>query len=60
MGYDVRPLVTLEEKIKVLNTAVQKDYFLFFEHDRTIECCNLELSEKGVRQKEAMPLSAIL
>jgi len=60
MGYDVRPLVTLEEKTKFLDTAAKNDYIFFFEHDRTIECCNLELTDKGVRQKDAMPLKDVL
>jgi glyoxylase-like metal-dependent hydrolase (beta-lactamase superfamily II) len=60
MGYDVRPLITLEEKIKFLDGAVQKDAILFFEHDRAIECCALEQTEKGVRLKEAMALSAVV
>ncbi|MEM9649511.1 MAG: MBL fold metallo-hydrolase, partial [Bacteroidota bacterium] len=33
MGYDTRPLKTLEEKSKFLNTVAENNYLLFFEHD---------------------------
>ena len=52
MGYDTRPLLTLSEKQKFLNTAAEKEYVLFFEHDSVNECCTLETTEKGVRLKE--------
>lgn len=49
MGYDMRPLVTLDEKSKFLNEAVKNDYLLFFEHDAHNELCTLKKTEKGVR-----------
>ena len=60
MAYDMRPLVTLEEKTKFLKEAVQKEYVLFFEHDPVHECCTLESTEKGVRANEKMKLADIL
>ena len=33
MGYDIRPLVTLEEKERFLTEAADNQYILFFEHD---------------------------
>ena len=33
MGYDLQPLLLMEEKKKYLNQALQKKTFLFFEHD---------------------------
>jgi glyoxylase-like metal-dependent hydrolase (beta-lactamase superfamily II) len=59
MAYDTRPLETLKEKTIFLKEAQQKDYILFFEHDPKIECCDLQLTEKGVRKKETFDLSAI-
>lgn len=38
MAYDIRPLLTLREKAKVLEAAVQHDITLFFEHDPVAEC----------------------
>lgn len=60
MAYDMRPLVTLEEKTKFLHEAGKNNYILFFEHDPVIECCSLEVTEKGIRSKEKMKLTDIL
>lgn len=49
MGYDTRPLLTLTEKEKFLNTAVEHNYYLFLEHDSVNEICTLQNTEKGVR-----------
>ena len=49
MGYDVRPLTTLEEKRNFLNLAVQEEYCLFMEHDANNEIITLKSTEKGVR-----------
>ena len=59
MGYDMFPLTTLNEKKMFLDEAVAGDYILFFEHDPKIECYTLQQTEKGVRMKEAFPLTAI-
>ena len=49
MGYDVRPLTTLEEKRRFLNLAVKEGYCLFMEHDAHNEIITLKETEKGVR-----------
>ena len=59
MGYDMFPLTTLNEKKSFLMEALQNDYILFFEHDPKIECCNLQLTEKGIRMKDRFLLSEI-
>lgn len=59
MGYDTRPLETLKEKEKLLNKAFENKWTLFFEHDPAIECVNLELTERGIRQRDAFLLSDI-
>jgi glyoxylase-like metal-dependent hydrolase (beta-lactamase superfamily II) len=59
MGYDMQPLLTLNEKEVFLNEALQKNYTLFFEHDPLNECCNLQLTEKGIRAKDCFKLEAI-
>ena len=53
MGYDTRPLLTLNEKAKFLNRAADENFVLFFEHDSINECCTLKHTEKGVRLKES-------
>jgi glyoxylase-like metal-dependent hydrolase (beta-lactamase superfamily II) len=52
MGYDTRPLLTIEEKAAFLNQAADKEYYLFLEHDATHELCTVQQTEKGVRVKE--------
>ena len=56
MAYDMFPLTTLNEKKSFLTEAQQNDYVLFFEHDPTIECCTLQMTEKGIRMKESFLL----
>jgi glyoxylase-like metal-dependent hydrolase (beta-lactamase superfamily II) len=57
MGYDMQPLLTLQEKEAFLNEAVQNDYILFFEHDAQNECCNLQRTEKGIRANQILTLA---
>lgn len=59
MGYDTRPLITLDEKSKFLNRACDNEFILFLEHDSVNECCTLERTEKGIRLKETMRFSEI-
>ena len=33
MGYDLNPLLLMEEKQKYLGLAASKNWYLFFEHD---------------------------
>lgn len=49
MGYDTRPLLTLPEKKKFLETAADENYYLFMEHDAHNEIISLKHTEKGVR-----------
>lgn len=59
MSYDVRPLVTMEERKSYWQEAVDKEYILFFEHDPVNECCTLQQTEKGIRVKDIFKLSEI-
>ena len=60
MGYDTRPLLTLSEKGKFLQEAVDNQYILFLEHDNYNECCTVKHTEKGVRLDEVFRLKDIL
>jgi glyoxylase-like metal-dependent hydrolase (beta-lactamase superfamily II) len=60
MGYDTRPLLTLDEKTKFMNAAADNNYFLFLEHDAHNEIITVERTEKGVRLKEVFTCSEIL
>jgi glyoxylase-like metal-dependent hydrolase (beta-lactamase superfamily II) len=56
LSYDVRPLVTMEERA-ALYEFMQPDDFLFFEHDHQHECATLHRNDRGrVVIKETMTL----
>jgi glyoxylase-like metal-dependent hydrolase (beta-lactamase superfamily II) len=57
MGYDMQPLVTLNEKELFLRDAIKNNYTLFFEHDAVHECCTVHETEKGIRANETFLLS---
>lgn len=52
MGYDTRPLLTLDEKEKFLNMAADNNYYLFLEHDAHNQIITVKHTEKGVRLKD--------
>jgi len=41
MGFDLNPLLTLEEKKQFLSRATEEDFLLVFEHDPQVECCKV-------------------
>jgi glyoxylase-like metal-dependent hydrolase (beta-lactamase superfamily II) len=49
MGYDMRPLETLNDKQRFFDRALTENWVLFFEHDPVNECARLETTEKGIR-----------
>ncbi len=59
MSYDIESLKTIEEKEKLLNEALKNNYTLVFQHDESIECCTLQMTEKGIRAKEKFGFSGI-
>jgi len=60
MAYDTRPLLTMPEKSKFLNSAAQNNYYLFLEHDAHNEIITVEQTEKGVRLKDVFSCNEIL
>lgn len=60
MGYDTRPLITLQEKEAFLSEAADNGYVLFLEHDPVNECCTVKRTDKGVRLDRVFPLKEIL
>lgn len=47
MSYDLRPLDTMDEKKRMLNEALERGYYLFFEHDPRIACITVQRDERG-------------
>ncbi len=59
MGYDTRPLITMDEKARFLEEAAREEYILFLEHDAANECCTVKMTEKGVRLDQTFRLDEI-
>ena len=57
MGYDLFPLVTLEEKRKYLSEASKNNWTIYFEHDPIIESAKVGLNEKGFFIKESFNIN---
>ncbi|MCK4664418.1 MAG: MBL fold metallo-hydrolase [Bacteroidales bacterium] len=55
-SYDLFPLTTLKEKEDFLHDGFNNDYILFFGHDLYNECCTLQKTKKGIREKEIFTL----
>lgn len=50
MGYDLQPLVTVQEKKKYLKLAADENWFLYFGHDPDYALATVKYSEKGIVQ----------
>jgi glyoxylase-like metal-dependent hydrolase (beta-lactamase superfamily II) len=56
MAYDLRPLVTLEEKRRTLARAAAERWVLFFEHDPRVAAARISHGEKGYMVHERVTL----
>lgn len=59
MGYDVRPLLTMDEKQQFLKLAADNNFILFFEHDAQHELCTVKHTEKGVRLEQTYSFNEV-
>ncbi len=59
MGYDTRPLLTMDEKATFLSKAADHNYILFLEHDATNELCTVKHTEKGVRLNQTYKFNEV-
>ncbi len=58
-AYDVRPLLTLEEKARFLEDAVEGGWDVFFEHDPETEVATPVRTPKGIVLAEGRPMNDI-
>lgn len=56
MAYDVRPLVTLDEKERFLDRAVEEGWNFFFEHDPHVAVATPVRTDRGIDVTDARPL----
>lgn len=47
MAYDVRPLITMQEKEQLLATACSEQHILLLEHDPFVACATVRQDEQG-------------
>lgn len=59
-AYDADPVTSMLEKRALMKEACENNYYLFFEHDLYNECCDLELTDKGVKGKDSFSLHRFL
>lgn len=59
MGYDTRPLLTLDEKERFLNEAANNNYYLILEHDPYNEIITVKHTEKGVRLDQSFTFNEL-
>lgn len=59
MGYDTRPLLTVQEKDDFLKKAINEDYILCFEHDAHHQLATLKQTERGIRGDEFFSFSEV-
>jgi glyoxylase-like metal-dependent hydrolase (beta-lactamase superfamily II) len=59
MGYDIRPLQTMEEKTSILSKAAEEKWVLFFDHDPNHDCATVVSTEKGFKIEHTFPLTEL-
>ncbi len=59
MGYDTRPLLTLDEKKRFLDQAADNNWYLFLEHDAYNHVITVQHTEKGVRLKDTFTFNEL-
>ena len=56
MAYDLYPVITIQEKEKLLKIAADQEWIVFFEHDPRIQCGTVELGDRGYQLKGSVRL----
>lgn len=59
MGYDMYPVRTLEEKEKILDKAVQNNWFFYLEHDATEEVITVQKENGKYSVRQSLKLDEI-
>ena len=57
MAYDVQPVVTMEEKQKLLQKMEQEDWILFFGHDPHVQACTVHKDGKHYKLNKRIQIS---
>ena len=57
MAYDIHPVVTVQEKERLLSKIVNENWVLFFEHDPNIQACTIHQDGKHFKMKNPVIIS---
>lgn len=57
MGYDLFPLLIIEEKQRILKEVVAKNWFVYFEHDPYCDFASVEFDKNDYKFKERFHLN---
>ncbi len=57
MAYDIHPLLTVQEKERLLPTMLEEEWVLFFEHDPQVEAGTVRFDGKHYQLAEALRLA---
>ena len=58
MAYDNNPLITMNEKSRLLQKAVDEKWTLFFEHDPFYQAALVSLTDKGFRMRKEVIINS--
>lgn len=56
MGYDLEPLMVIEEKRVLLSKVIKNNWYLFFEHDPFVEAASISFRENDYHYNEGFIL----
>ena len=59
MGYDMRPVDTLNEKERILNTAADENWYFYLEHDAEKEVITVEKESGKFKMRNSLTLSEL-
>lgn len=59
-AYDLFPLTSIEEKKSILSEAEKNNWIIVFQHDYYNGCCDLKLTDRGVRANQTFKLEEVL
>jgi len=57
MAYDIEPLVTIKEKIKLLDLVQKNNWKIFFELDLNLEACSIKKTNNNFILDEAIKIN---
>ena len=57
MSYDIQPMITIQEKNKLLKKMHEENWILFFEHDPNFQACTINWAGNKYNKKDSVTIS---